>query len=65
MILQSTSQTSQRESFLDFLPNFFFFMTVTFTSETCKAVSSLFSQLIWALRKKSFNYGLKGTFQYT
>lgn len=46
-------------------------MGVTFTSETCKAVNDLFSQLIWAPRKekkkkrKSFGYGLKGTFQDT
>lgn len=42
----ATNQTSQLESFLDFLPIFFFFMTVTFTSEAYKAVKYLFSQLI-------------------
>lgn len=54
MNLQSTSQTPERESFLDFLPIFFFFMTVTFTSETCKAVNSFPSLSGLQAKKQEF-----------
>ena len=51
MNLHSTSQTSQRESFLDFLP--IFFMTVTFTSETCKnSERSLFPAYLGSKKKR-------------